>query len=64
MASMDDRLRCRRELFIGDAWETPASPGRLGVISPSTEEIVGEVPHATTADIDRALRVAPAAGQS
>jgi aldehyde dehydrogenase (NAD+) len=58
---VDDRLMYRRELFIGGAWEAPASGERLGVISPSTEEVVGEVPAATTDDMDRAVTAARAA---
>ena len=55
---MDERLMYRREFFIGGDWVEPAGGGRLGVVSPSTEEIVGEVPAATTADIDRAVDAA------
>ena len=58
---MDDRLMYRREFFIGGAWGAPASGERLGVVSPSTEEVVGEVPAATPADIDRAVAAARAA---
>jgi acyl-CoA reductase-like NAD-dependent aldehyde dehydrogenase len=55
---MDQRLMYRREFFIGGTWTAPAGTGRLDVISPSTEEAVGEVPAATTADIDRAVAAA------
>ncbi|HEX9032182.1 MAG TPA: aldehyde dehydrogenase [Streptosporangiaceae bacterium] len=58
---MDDRLMYRRDLFIGGVWAPPASHDRLRVISPSTEEIVGEVPLATTADMDRAVGAARSA---
>ena len=58
---MDDRLMYRREFFIGGAWAGPAGRDRFGVVSPSTEEVVGEVPLATTADIDRAVGAARAA---
>ncbi len=58
---MDDRLMYRREFFIGGAWAAPAGHDRFGVVSPSTEEIVGEVPLATTADIDRAVGAARSA---
>ncbi|MDZ7734284.1 MAG: aldehyde dehydrogenase family protein, partial [Acidimicrobiia bacterium] len=47
----------RRELFIGGRWATPAGT-RRAVISPATEEPVGEVPEATTADIDAAVGAA------
>jgi len=39
----------------------PADHERFGVVSPSTEEVVGEVPLATTADIDRAVGAARSA---
>jgi aldehyde dehydrogenase (NAD+) len=58
---MDDRLMYRREFFIEGAWIPPAGGDRLGVISPSTEEVVGEVPATTTADIDRAVSAARSA---
>jgi aldehyde dehydrogenase (NAD+) len=58
---MDQRLMHRREFFIGGTWTAPAGTGRLDVISPSTEEAVGEVPAATTADIDRAVAAARSA---
>jgi acyl-CoA reductase-like NAD-dependent aldehyde dehydrogenase len=51
----------RREFFIEGAWIPPAGGDRLGVISPSTEEVVGEVPAATPADIDRAVSAARSA---
>jgi acyl-CoA reductase-like NAD-dependent aldehyde dehydrogenase len=55
---VDDRLMYRRELFIGGTWAAPVSTERFGVVSPSTEEVVGEVPLATTEDIDRAVGAA------
>src|SRR5262245_24622617 len=61
VAVVDDRLMYRRELFVGGRWVPPAGTERFGVISPSTEEVVGEVPVATDADIDRAVDAARAA---
>jgi acyl-CoA reductase-like NAD-dependent aldehyde dehydrogenase len=55
---VDERLMYRREFFIGGGWAAPAGGDRLGVVSPSTEEVVGEVPVATAADIDRAVGAA------
>jgi aldehyde dehydrogenase (NAD+) len=55
---VDDRLMYRRELAIGGRWVPPAGPGTLPVVSPSTEDVVGEVPLATDADIDRAVAAA------
>nr|WP_211360292.1 aldehyde dehydrogenase [Actinocorallia herbida] len=48
----------RREFFIGGAWTRPAGDARLRVVSPSTEEAVGEVPSATGADVEHAVAAA------
>jgi aldehyde dehydrogenase (NAD+) len=55
---VDDRLMYRRELFIGGAWEAAATGGSVGVVSPSSEEVVGSVPDASPADVDRAVAAA------
>lgn len=52
---MDSQLVDRRAFFVGGRWVEPAAPQRFGVISPSTEEVVGRVPLAVPADIDRAV---------
>lgn len=45
-------------LFIDGAW-TPAASGKtLPVLNPATEETIGTVAHAETADLDRALAAA------
>ncbi|AMK25627.1 aldehyde dehydrogenase [Sphingobium sp. TKS] len=49
----------RRDKFlIGSRYVDPASSEVLKVISPITEDVIGEVPLATTADMDRAVAVA------
>lgn len=48
----------RREFYIGGAWVEPAGSEVLNVVSPSTEEVVGAVPVATTVDMDRAVAAA------
>ncbi|MHB1711841.1 MAG: aldehyde dehydrogenase [Acidimicrobiales bacterium] len=45
-------------LFIGGDWIEPSSSSTFDVVSPSTEELVGRVPEAQNADIDRAVAVA------
>ena len=45
-------------LFIGGEWVSPAGTGKIEVINPTTEEVVGTVPDATTADIDKAVAAA------
>jgi len=58
---MKDHLMYRREFSIGGEWAKPAGTGVLEVVSPSTEEVVGEVPVSTVDDIDRAVAAARAA---
>ncbi len=46
------------ELFIGGRWREPATSQRLSVISPHTEEPIGETPEGTAEDVDRAVQAA------
>jgi betaine-aldehyde dehydrogenase len=46
------------KLFIGGEWVAPASGNTIEVISPHTEEVVGVVPDASTADVDKAVAAA------
>jgi aldehyde dehydrogenase (NAD+) len=46
------------ELFIGGRWQAPSTAQRLSVISPHTEEPVGETPEAMSGDIDNAVTAA------
>jgi betaine-aldehyde dehydrogenase len=54
-------VRTHDKLFIGGEWVTPSSRATIDVISPHTEEIVGRVPEAREADVDRAVAAARAA---
>ncbi len=45
-------------LFIGNEWVQPSSASTFDVVSPTTEEVVGRVPEAQNADIDRAVATA------
>jgi len=45
-------------LFIGGEWVEPSSASTFDVVSPTTEELVGRVPEAQIADIDRAVAAA------
>ena len=45
-------------LFLGGVWTAPGERKTQPVINPATEEIIGELPHAGTADLDRALELA------
>ena len=44
--------------FIDGKWVAPAGTGTIEVVSPFTEEVVGRVPDATPADVDRAVAAA------
>ncbi|NKQ56749.1 aldehyde dehydrogenase [Amycolatopsis sp. K13G38] len=47
------------ESFLIDGeWVRPTSPGRIPVVSPSTEEVIGEAPDAGAEDVDAAVRAA------
>jgi betaine-aldehyde dehydrogenase len=45
-------------LFIGGEWVEPSSTAVFDVVSPTTEELVGRVPEAQVADVDRAVAAA------
>jgi aldehyde dehydrogenase (NAD+) len=45
-------------LYIGGRLEAPAGTATIDVVDPSTEEVIGRVPDATDADVDRAVAVA------
>ena len=47
-----------KELFIGGEWVSPDSSEVIEVISPASEEVIGQVPHASTADADKAIAAA------
>jgi aldehyde dehydrogenase (NAD+) len=51
----------RRQLLIGGAWVDSEATGAIDVISASTEEVIGRVPDAVPADIDKAVAAARAA---
>ncbi|SED48225.1 aldehyde dehydrogenase [Streptomyces sp. TLI_105] len=46
------------KLFIGGELADPLGDGTIEVISPHTEQVIGRVPHASEADVDRAVAVA------
>jgi acyl-CoA reductase-like NAD-dependent aldehyde dehydrogenase len=51
-------LGSRNEFFIGGQWVKPASDRRFTLVNASTEEIIGTVPEAVEADVDRAVAAA------
>jgi aldehyde dehydrogenase (NAD+) len=46
------------KLYIGGEWVEPHGTGSIEVISPHTEEVIGRVPDASPADMDRAVTAA------
>ncbi len=46
------------ELYIGGRWQTPSTGQRLSVISPHSEEPIGETPEAAPEDVDKAVMAA------
>lgn len=46
------------KLYIGGHWQAPSTGQRLAVISPHTEQSIGETPEAAPADVDRAVAAA------
>ncbi|MDP1852425.1 MAG: aldehyde dehydrogenase family protein [Candidatus Planktophila sp.] len=51
----------RSNFFIGGEWVKPNSKNLIEIISPSTEEIIGQVPDANSLDIDLAVKAASSA---
>jgi len=49
------------KFYIGGEWVEPAGSDTLKVLSPTSEEVIGSVPVATNADMDRAVEAARAA---
>ncbi|MEU2513200.1 aldehyde dehydrogenase [Streptomyces syringium] len=52
------------QLFIGGVMADPAGTDTIDVVSPHTEAVIGRVPHATRADVDRAVAAGRAAFES
>src|ERR1700678_4247942 len=50
--------RCYNQLFIGGRWREPSTRQRLTVISPRSENPIGDVPAAAPADVDAAVAAA------
>ncbi len=54
-------MRSHDKLFIDGEWAAPATAATIEVVSPHSEEVVGRVPEAREADVDRAVAAARAA---
>jgi aldehyde dehydrogenase (NAD+) len=46
------------QLYIGGRWQAPSTGQRISVISPHTEQPIGETPEAAPADVDKAVTAA------
>ncbi|MRK02814.1 aldehyde dehydrogenase family protein [Aeromicrobium sp. S22] len=51
-------VRSFDQLFIGGTWVDSTGTGRIDVISPSTGQVIAQIPDATEADIDKAVAAA------
>jgi succinate-semialdehyde dehydrogenase / glutarate-semialdehyde dehydrogenase len=51
-------MNCNVSLFIDGEWRASSSAETIPVVNPATEEVVGQVAHATKADLDQALAAA------
>jgi aldehyde dehydrogenase (NAD+) len=51
-------VNVHEELLVGGEWRKPASRAQIGVVCPSTEEVIGQVPDAGAEDVDAAVRAA------
>lgn len=47
-----------RQLFIDGDWRVPVRNNRISVINPATEQIIGDIPAATSEDVDIAVEAA------
>jgi acyl-CoA reductase-like NAD-dependent aldehyde dehydrogenase len=57
-------MNVHEELLVGGEWRKPVSTARIGVVCPSTEEVIGQVPDAGAEDVDVAVRSARTAFDS
>ena len=51
----------RSQLYIDGSWVDPDGRGTIDVVNASTEEVMGQVPEGSAADVDRAVAAAAAA---
>jgi aldehyde dehydrogenase (NAD+) len=58
MAGTEIRIAHRDRLFIGGAWVTPSTGGRIELTNPATEESIGWVAEARETDMDAAVSAA------
>ncbi len=49
------------KIFIDGAWVASAGKGKIDVVNPATEEIIGHIPNGSAEDVDKAAKAARAA---
>ncbi|MFJ5613344.1 aldehyde dehydrogenase family protein [Streptomyces sp. NPDC093221] len=54
-------MTSRDAQYIGGKWRPAAGGGRIDVVNPVTEKVIGQVPAGTAEDVDEAVRAARAA---
>ncbi|XP_071731655.1 aminoaldehyde dehydrogenase 2, peroxisomal-like [Rutidosis leptorrhynchoides] len=47
-----------RQLFVDGEWKEPVRKNRIPIINPATEQIIGDIPAATSEDVDVAVKAA------
>jgi acyl-CoA reductase-like NAD-dependent aldehyde dehydrogenase len=52
------RVKTFKELYIGGEWVGPSGSDVIEVVSPATEEVIGQVPDGAPGDMDSAVRAA------
>jgi acyl-CoA reductase-like NAD-dependent aldehyde dehydrogenase len=52
------RVKTFKELYIGGEWVAPSGSDVIEVVSPATEEVIGQVPDGAPGDMDSAVRAA------
>ncbi len=53
-----------RQLYIDGRWQAPVQGKTLDVINPATEQVIGQIPAATEADVQKAVAAARAAAKA
>ena len=48
----------RKHLYVDGAWTLPKNEGKIEVVNPANEEIIGFVPVAVESDLDNAVQAA------
>ncbi|MGN6169731.1 MAG: aldehyde dehydrogenase family protein [Solirubrobacteraceae bacterium] len=57
-ATTEKSTGTRDKLYIGGEWVPPVGDGKIEVVNPTTEELLGSVPEGSAQDVDRAVAAA------